>query len=627
MPQNLGMVLRLLAIALFFCFARSIDAAPHVGATFRFDQAELSWSQAPSPPAQFEAGVTPLPSEWEALRPAHAGQAWYRIRFDAPPADLAAVFIERACTNANIWLNGSLINANGALLDPITRHCYHPYWAAMPVPLLKSQGNVLDIQLAGYAFDHVAARQRHAALSGIWIGSQQELRARYDEQYFWNITIAQIIGVSLAVFGMVILMLFALRKQDRHFLYFGLTMIGWALLGIRLYWEHMPLTGWASEMLIISSFPPVVGCAIQFLMHYVRQPKIMVTRLLVLQAVAVPTALLLMGADWIFRLGSLVFTTLAVEFMVALVYAGWHAWRQMRTDFWIVGSALVAASLMTLAEIAIQNNWMALPRIHLIHFGLPWVFLAITTRLVQQFAQSLRRSEHMTEELEQRVAEKGHEIQSSYEQISLLRANEAAQQERKRIAADLHDDLGAKLLSIIHSETAQTPQADRPSAASIARQALDEMRLSVRGLTAQPAPIVQVLADWRTEIMERSYAAGLQTTWYADEPPAQLILGARAQMQLTRILREAVSNMIRHAHAKNCEIHILIDAAMIEMRIDDDGRGLGDAEVTAQGHGLNNIERRARSLGGQHQFERSALGGASISVRVPLGSDSQPMPL
>ncbi len=94
----------------------------------------------------------------------------------------------------------------------------------------------------------------------------------------------------------------------------------------------------------------------------------------------------------------------------------------------------------------------------------------------------------MTQELEQRVAEKGREIQDSYEQISLLRANQAAQLERHRIAADLHDDLGAKLLTIIHSESAQLHQEGRPSAANMARQALDEMRLSVRGLTAQAMP-------------------------------------------------------------------------------------------------------------------------------------------
>ncbi len=104
-------------------------------------------------------------------------------------------------------------------------------------------------------------------------------------------------------------------------------------------------------------------------------------------------------------------------------------------------------------------------------------------------------------------------------------------------------------------------------------------------------------------------------------------MGARTQVQLTRILREALSNVIRHANAQHCEIHILIDASMIELRIDDDGRGLPDPAQAARGHGLNNIERRVRNLGGQHQYGRSALGGASVKVCVPLGNDSKPIPL
>jgi two-component system, NarL family, sensor histidine kinase UhpB len=292
----------------------------------------------------------------------------------------------------------------------------------------------------------------------------------------------------------------------------------------------------------------------------------------------------------------------------------------------VMGSALAMASLMVLAEIAIQNAWLPLPRVHLIHFGLPWVFFAITVRLVQQFAQSLNRSERLAIELEQRVAQKAIEIEASYEQISHLRANQAAQQERQRIAADLHDDLGAKLLSIIHTDSAVGQKEGGPSAARMAREALDEMRLSVRGLTAQTASAQQVLANWRAETIERLDAAGLQADWHADEPHEQLVLGARTQVQLTRILRESVSNTLRHAGAKRCAVRIRFEAESIEIRVEDDGCGLSP-DSNLPGHGLINIERRARVLGGTHSFERSELGGASICVRVPLSLDSAPIPL
>ena len=73
-----------------------------------------------------------------------------------------------------------------------------------------------------------------------------------------------------------------------------------------------------------------------------------------------------------------------------------------------------------------------------------------------------------------------------------MRVEQVTEKERKRIAADLHDDLGAKLLTIVH-----TSESERIS--TLAREALEEMRLSVRGLTGKPVRLADALADWRAE--------------------------------------------------------------------------------------------------------------------------------
>ena len=82
------------------------------------------------------------------------------------------------------------------------------------------------------------------------------------------------------------------------------------------------------------------------------------------------------------------------------------------------------------------------------------------------------------------------------EELTARRVEQFTQQERRRIASDLHDDLGAKLLTIVHtSDSARIPQ--------LAREALDEMRLSVRGLAGKPVRLDEALADWRAEVMTR----------------------------------------------------------------------------------------------------------------------------
>ena len=130
-------------------------------------------------------------------------------------------------------------------------------------------------------------------------------------------------------------------------------------------------------------------------------------------------------------------------------------------------------------------------------------------------------------QLEQRVHEATAEIEHNFRQLAELRVEQVTERERKRIAADLHDDLGAKLLTIVH-----TSESERIS--TLAREALEEMRLSVRGLTGKPVRLADALGDWRAEIVSRLAQAGIEGDWEAPEDLPQT-LSARAYVQTTRI--------------------------------------------------------------------------------------------
>lgn len=201
--------------------------------------------------------------------------------------------------------------------------------------------------------------------------------------------------------------------------------------------------------------------------------------------------------------------------------------------------------------------------------------------------------------------------------LSQQRQTQAAvEQERQRIASDLHDDLGSKLLGIVQA-------AGADATAGLARQALEEMRQSVRGMAGRPVLASDVLADWRAELVSRLDAAGFTVQWEAPEPPVDLILSPRVHLQLTRVLREAVSNVVRHSGGRKCRVGILFSGEVIALDVEDDGRDLPAADPAPGtglpgGLGLANIERRARKLGGRHRFARSSLGGLRVHVTVPL---------
>jgi signal transduction histidine kinase len=193
---------------------------------------------------------------------------------------------------------------------------------------------------------------------------------------------------------------------------------------------------------------------------------------------------------------------------------------------------------------------------------------------------------------------------------------QGARQERQRIASDLHDDLGATLLSI-----AQTSAAG--PASTLARQAIEELRLSVRGLTGDAAPLADALADWRAETVSRLMAASIEVLWDAEGTPDDVHIPASLRTQVTRILREAVSNVIRHSGARHCRINLTLQAGVLRLDVNDEGRGVagaadGAVSRQARGMGLANMERRAHKLGGHYVLATSAMGGVHVQVRVPL---------
>jgi len=606
-------MLRLLISLLFLCCIQRTPAA-ETPAVLIFDQARTSLDRSLTPPEHFSAATTTLPHDWADAVPGFNGQRWYRIVFDDPGVELPAVYIERVCSNAEVWINGSLIGRGGRMTEPITHNCYYPQLFNIPHSVLKPQGNRLDIRVVGYPLAQVSARQRAGGLSPLQIGPEAELRPLHDTRYFWNITVIQIIGASMVLFGGLMLALGWGRRQEPHFLYFAALQLGFSLIGLRVYLQHLPLPGLSIEVLYGAIFPPVVLAAIQFLLHYARRPLRWVTVLLCAQCVVIPLALVWAAPDHLLLLASVAYTLFAAEFVAALLYFAWHTWREMRPDFWLIGGAELLAVALAMTEIAIQNNWLLLPKTPLILFAVPVVFPAIAIRLVQRFSATLRRAEQINLELERRVAEKSVEIERNYAQLSALRANQAALEERQRIASDLHDDLGAKLVTMTQASLYAN---DIERIATLARQALDDMRLSVRGLTGAPTPASEVLADWRAETLERLTLAGVTADWLVNDPPSELLLPARTYVQLTRVLRETISNVIRHSGASDCRVEIQVSRSELQLCIQDNGCGL-DLKKKTHGHGLPGIERRARVLDGTLNIDTPEQGGTRVKLRVPL---------
>jgi two-component system, NarL family, sensor histidine kinase UhpB len=484
----------------------------------------------------------------------------------------------------------------------------------LPDGLLRADApNVLDIKVQGYALQKVASRQRSGGLSEVRIGPYDTLLQVHTRQTFWNLTLVKGMAVAMVLIGMYMLYLGWLNRQDVHFTYFGAMTLTWALLSTRLWWPHFPVENAWIEMLACVGQGIVVAAGVQFLLSYAGLRSRTLELVLLLQMLAVPVTLALAGPQRLFVVSSAWYLLMSFEAVAAIGLYLWVTWKTRRTQFWFMAVlAVVFAGLLGL-DIAVRYELLPLPHLALMPLAAPAVFMVLGARQLRGFGRALQASEADRVSLESRIMEVTAEIERNFEQMAELRVEQVTEKERKRIAADLHDDLGAKLLTIVH-----TSESERIS--TLAREALEEMRLSVRGLTGRPMQVADALADWRAETVLRLGQANIEADWRSPTEDVSQTLSARAFVQTTRILREAVSNIIKHSGATSCKIRCSLGDNSFLLVVQDNGKGI-PMELDGQldrGHGMASMKHRAKQMQGQCLVESAPGYGTVIRLTLPL---------
>jgi two-component system, NarL family, sensor histidine kinase UhpB len=570
--------------------------------------------------ARFPEGATArsvtLPDDWPDSRPRYGGVVWYRFIVDAPAAgtsELLALYIERVCANVEVQLNGSLLMSGGRMSEPVTRNCHQPQLIALPASLLREHGNTLDLKVLGYPLQRVAARDRAGALSAPLLGPYARLAARYEQQVLLDVTLPQLASGTLLLLGCFMAVLGWIHRREKHLLYFAALSVGWAAVSTRLWLRDLPLSNDATELLITSCLPPVVLAAVRFMMRYAGWRHRVIDTALLLQCFIVPASLLLAGPSRLFVLASSWYLVLALEAAGAMLFCLWAAWRWRRHWFWPAALTLPVIAVLAAVDMIAQQVRIDPRLLHGAHAAMPLAFVAIGLWLLRQFALALRAAEAGRQTLESRIREATAEIEKNYSQLADLRVEQVTERERKRIAADLHDDLGAKLLTIVHT-------SDSERISSLAREALEEMRLSVRGLTGKPVKLLDALGDWRAEVVSRLSQAGIEAEWAAPTDEIEHTFSARSYVQTTRIMREAVSNIIKHSGASHCSVKSAIAEGDFQIVIQDNGHGIPmelDGKLD-RGHGMASMKHRAKQLQGQCLVESGPGYGTVIRLTLPL---------
>lgn len=189
----------------------------------------------------------------------------------------------------------------------------------------------------------------------------------------------------------------------------------------------------------------------------------------------------------------------------------------------------------------------------------------------------------------------------------------ATQRERERIMRDLHDDVSSRLLTLSH----RLRDPDDVEMVNCAMQALRETIYSLN--RPEGVPLENALADWRHEILERLDSLNVELDWLVDEDLPRIKLSVAQRANLNQILREAVSNAVRHGHPQRLWLRCTVAGEKLLIELGNDGgRGEDPAEWRC-GVGQMSMRRRMDELKGTIEW-KTVQNGCVLVLELPLGS-------
>lgn len=180
-------------------------------------------------------------------------------------------------------------------------------------------------------------------------------------------------------------------------------------------------------------------------------------------------------------------------------------------------------------------------------------------------------------------------------------------EERLRLAQDLHDDIGARLLTLMYK--AQSPEME-----DYVRHTLQDLKTLTRGLAAPSHRLSHAAAEWKADLTQRLTAAHVELRW-AFAFDQDVLLSVVQWSALTRVLRELVSNTIAHAQATQVSIDFELVGDTLELDVVDNGVGR-NPRAWSHGLGLGGVRKRVKQLGGEVEWREVSPHGIACRVVI-----------
>lgn len=538
---------------------------------------------------------------------------WYRLTFDAQDISQPLwLLFPKLRSGGSVYVNGLLVGKISEADAATQRRWFRPFMFIAPPVALRPVGNEIRV--------HFRIREPLTSFGEVLIGPEQSIRSMYDRLLFWENTVTEVAGILCLIVGALTMLIWVRRRHESLYGIFSACALFWGVRTLVFRMPEVTMDHWVAwRFTYYFTTAGFIVFITLFLLRLSQCVKPVIERFLVAYWFGGCAVFLAIGVaarpamDAWWTLGFLPFNFYSV--LVLLLYA-----RRTRTPSALAMlAAIMFAFALALHDFAVQHGLFGLEEFYLLHLGIPAFLLVMALILLERFLKTLELADSMQDQLAARLADRERELLRSHERLRKLERLNAIAGERQRIMENLHDGVGAQLItSLMLVKGGRAGQSDM---INLLQDCIDEMRISLDSLAMEDDDLLSMLENFRARISPRFSAIGLKLQWTDNTLPDSASIPPQCSLQILRVLQEALANILKHAQAANVLVSVGMEGESLVISVKDDGVGI-DPSIAVKGHGIGNMRNRAERIGGSFAISGSD-SGTTVRLSVPLSTPTQ----
>ena len=565
-----------------------------------------------------------LPDTWIRRWPGYEGTVWYRLDWQrdcvsAGPVGLGIAGISMA---GEVYLNDDLLWRDVSLQEPLSRSWNTPRWWLLPASALHdtdTNTNTVWVRVVGLP-------ALEPGLGNTHIGPAAQVGAMQARQQ-WRQQTAYVFSAGLsAAVGCLFAGVWGLRRSEQVSGWYALMSLAWAVyLFTLLATNPWPFNGTLMMSRVnIAAFALYVLCFCLFTWRFGGQRLPRLERLLYGLALLSVAAALLVPQVAVLPVFAVVWVGFVVIFFINCLQFQWHAWLP-RTGQRKVQHMLLALCWLAFIVVGLHDLLIAYPQRRMDNtwstIAAPLTTVVMALLLGERLTSNMRRIERFNQQLAESVATARAELALALEREHAQALHTAKLQERMQIAHDLHDGLGGSLMrgmALLEQAGGPLPNG---RVLSLLKTLRDDLRQLIDHGSSAGATVPETPVRWAAPLRHRFTRLldemEVVSQWQVS-PLWHLPPSALQCLGVTRLVEEALSNTIKHSHARQVHVDVCADPHRFTVRVQDDGVGFDVFAVQAAGLsvGMRSMAARAERMGAR--FSVTSKPGETVVEVVVL---------